>query len=229
MWVTLLLVGFALVHWPFLGDGFAYSDTVLGPDRRGFLDALYVSGVLLATLGLGDVLPLSWPLRLLVPAQALVGFALLTAAVSWLIQLEAALARRRSLAHRADLLRRAGRTGGTEGGHDAPPAAVLDELAGGLARARVDLQHSTVTYVFTDPEEGESIAAVLPWVARVAVEVADGGEPGRAAAARGVVLAVDDLLELVDSQFLHLDGADRQARLRALAEQHGYPEALSAA
>jgi hypothetical protein len=61
--------------------------------------------VTLATLGYGDIVPTSDLLRVLVPLEALVGFALLTAALSWVISVYPALSRRRSLARGATLLK----------------------------------------------------------------------------------------------------------------------------
>jgi hypothetical protein len=64
------------------------------------LDALYLSTVAMSTLGFGDIVPVDGWLRLVVPVQALVGFLLLTAAVSWVLQVYPAPARRRVLAVR---------------------------------------------------------------------------------------------------------------------------------
>ena len=49
-WVVLLAVGFALLYWPRLPGGFAFA-TALDPWKEGgFIDALYLSLVTLATL-----------------------------------------------------------------------------------------------------------------------------------------------------------------------------------
>jgi len=79
----------------------------LGPaaNQRDFVDALYMSLVTLGTIGYGDISPATDVLRLIVPLEALVGFALLTASVSWVLTVYPALSRRRSLAYEITLLR----------------------------------------------------------------------------------------------------------------------------
>ena len=51
----------------------------------GFLDALYVSFVTLVTLGYGDLAPASGWLRVVAPAEALLGFVILTGAITWVL------------------------------------------------------------------------------------------------------------------------------------------------
>lgn len=103
-WTLTTVPGWALVHLPHLPAGFQYGSS-LDPERSsGFLSAVYVSTVVVATLGLGDITPAAWGLRLLVPTQALVGFVLLTAAISWVLQLYPALGRRRAFAGRLSAL-----------------------------------------------------------------------------------------------------------------------------
>nr|WP_281360133.1 potassium channel family protein [Isoptericola halotolerans] len=59
------------------------------------VDALYLSLVSLTTVGYGDITPLTPWLRIAAPVEGLLGFALLTAAVSWVLQVYPALTRRR--------------------------------------------------------------------------------------------------------------------------------------
>ena len=138
-WVTLIVVGWTLIYWPHLDDGFFISEALQPNTRGGFLDALYVSMVTVATLGFGDIVPTEEWLRVAVPVQALLGFVLLTAAVTWVLQIYPALTRRRGLAIRLSLLRRADAVRVlTE--QDVPMAAnLLEDLAAEIVRARVDL------------------------------------------------------------------------------------------
>ena len=57
---------------------------------------VYVSMVAVATLGLGDILSATPLLRIVVPLEALVGFVLLTAGISWVLQPYPELIRRRA-------------------------------------------------------------------------------------------------------------------------------------
>ena len=42
-WVTLVVLGWTLVYWPHLADGFFISDSLEQTSRGGLLDALYLS------------------------------------------------------------------------------------------------------------------------------------------------------------------------------------------
>ena len=84
-WVFLFWIGFALVYLPFI-DSFAYDPTT--PFKaHGFAEAVYVSGAALTTLGFGDVVPTSMPLRLTIIAEAASGFAALSAAIAYVISI----------------------------------------------------------------------------------------------------------------------------------------------
>lgn len=103
VWAGLLVFGWALVFWPVLPGGFAYGAGLDPARRSGVLDALYVALTTTTTLGLGDVVATSTALALATAVSALLGLVLLTSAVSWVLQVYPALARRRALAARVDL------------------------------------------------------------------------------------------------------------------------------
>lgn len=81
-WVVLLWLAFALLYLPDV-DALGYSSDVefQGSD---LVAALYLSGTVLTTLGLGDVAAQTDGLRLLVVAQSAGGLALFTAALGYL-------------------------------------------------------------------------------------------------------------------------------------------------
>lgn len=109
MWVAALVLGFALVAWPFLGDIFQ-SEPVLG--NLGFLDALYYSGTTVSTLGFGDITPITRPMQLLTVTASLSGFSMLTGIVAYLLEVLG------SLHNRVRLALRVGED--TDGRHDGP-------------------------------------------------------------------------------------------------------------
>ncbi len=84
-WAALLALGWAFVFWPHLARGFLLAPGLGSSAQGGFVDALYISLVTLTTLGYGDITPTSSWLKVLVPFEALVGFGLLTASLSWVI------------------------------------------------------------------------------------------------------------------------------------------------
>ena len=138
-WVALIVLGWTLIYWPHLDDGFFITESLKETSRGGLLDALYLSMVTLATLGFGDIVPTAEWLRVAVPLQAMLGFVLLTAVVTWVLQVYPALTRRRALAIRLSLLRRADAVR-VLAEEDVPMAAnLLEDLAGEVVQARVDL------------------------------------------------------------------------------------------
>ncbi len=96
VWLGLVVAGFTLVLWPLVPDGLTYGQG--SPQGPPLLDALYVSMVAISTLGFGDVVVQDPALRWLAPLEALLGFSVITAAITWITQIYPVLSRRRSLA-----------------------------------------------------------------------------------------------------------------------------------
>ncbi|MFR9799158.1 potassium channel family protein [Streptomyces sp. MS06] len=111
-WACTMAVGWSLVYWPHMPEGFSFSSRLQPSEHSGPVDALYLSLTTVATLGLGDIAPAAAWLRIVAPLEAVVGFALLTATVSWILGIYPALARRRALALRISQLRRAAHAAG---------------------------------------------------------------------------------------------------------------------
>ncbi|MGY1731012.1 ion channel [Geodermatophilus sp. SYSU D01045] len=215
VWIALLVTGWTLVYWPHLPHGFVYGSG-LESGRSGVLDAVYLSLVTLATLGFGDIVPESPWLRIAVPVQALVGFVLLTAAVTWVLQVYPALSRRRALALRLSLLGRA-----------ALPAADVDaglvrEVAVDLAQVRVDVTQHAETHYFRDVDPETALPLQLPVALALAEAAGRSADPQVRAAAALLGLALEDLTGELDRQFLHR-GGDVRARVAAYADDHGHP------
>lgn len=211
VWVGLIITGCAAVYWPHLESGFAYS-TALAPTRRNDLvDAFYVSAVTLTTLGFGDVVPTAWWLRLAVPVEGLIGFALLTAGVSWILEVYPAVARRRAVALRVHGLRRtwtAELLGGMEPG---AVAGILRDLAAGIDQICVDFVQYEVIYYFTDPHTSTSLAAMAPYALELTT-AAQGSGSAQVRHAGGMLdVALAGLAEVLDSRYLHTGGATRTA------------------
>lgn len=97
-WTTGMWVGFALVYVPFI-ESFRFAEDV-SFGSKGFLDALYMSGVSLSTVGFGDVVAETYPLRFATAMQAASGLALFTAAISFVLSVYSALTTMRTDARR---------------------------------------------------------------------------------------------------------------------------------
>ncbi len=95
IWVALFIAGFALVYWPLLGSHIQASSGTLQPD---LITALYFSGFNFATLGLGDIVPLSDTARALTVIEACMGFAVFTLGISYTLNIFEAVNQRDTFA-----------------------------------------------------------------------------------------------------------------------------------
>ncbi|MFC0682562.1 potassium channel family protein [Lysobacter korlensis] len=95
MWFLLLLVGFSLLVWPALGDAIVKSS---GPTPTDWWSAVYYAGYSLTTLGTGDLVPRTAAYRLLMVVKSLVGFSIITLAVTYFMAVYSSLVRRNTLA-----------------------------------------------------------------------------------------------------------------------------------
>lgn len=220
-WIALLVAGGALVYVPHMPEGFVFQSGLDVSARNDVLDAVYLSAVGLATLGLGDIVPASGWLRLAVPVEALIGFGLLTASVTWVLQIYPALIRRRSLAVRLSVLRSVPAEELLHDPDSTLAAPLLDGLAAALAQARVDLTQYAETFYFRDGDED----AALPAMIGVATGLAS---TGRSAPRQDVRLAatllqraIDDFARVLDEQFFR-SGAGTADVLGAYARVHGH-------
>lgn len=222
-WATLLAVGWALVFWPRMPQGFNF-DAALDPSQHsGFADALYVSLVNLTSLGYGDISPASSLLRVLGPVETLFGLGLLTASISWLISIYGAISRRDSLAHEVHLVKEAEERLG-EKLADADPELLerlLASFAEQLIRGRRDLIHFPITHYFRTEDEQRALAGLLPFLTSL-VEEASGEERPHALRMRAEILrmAIDDFAETLRKR-LRMPGEDTEETLRHYRSEHG--------
>jgi hypothetical protein len=219
-WLVLLQVGFALVYWPHLPEAFVYGSGLDPAERAGFTDAMYLSAVTLATLGFGDIVPTETWLRVVVPTEALVGFALISAAVSWVLQVYPALTRRRSLAVRLAQLRRAPTLDLVRASPSPVATTLLLEVADRLAGLRADLTQYAETYYFRDHDDEASLPAMFGVALDLAEEALRSPDGDVRYAGRLLQIAIEDYLAVVDDHFLDLRGSVREISA-AYADDHG--------
>ncbi len=100
LWLALLLVGFALLYYPWTGDPAAFTTPDGGGDS--FVEALYFSGVTLLTIGYGDIQPVAWPFRMVVLAEAASGVVVVSLSVAYLLAIYPALSQKRAIAAALD-------------------------------------------------------------------------------------------------------------------------------
>lgn len=220
MWAFTVVLGWAIVYWPHMPGAFTFSSGSKAAQEPALLDSVYLSLVTVATLGLGDIAPDEGWLRLVSPLEALVGFALLTATVSWVLEIFPALTRRRVLAIRLALLREARPTDRqldcTAG------ALLLDSLASDVVRVRIDFTQYAEAYYFHDGEDHSSLAAMIGHAAVLARHGRSARLPEVRLAADLLTGALEDLATVLDERFLHTHGPPAEV-FAAYAADHGRP------
>ena len=101
-YIVLLVLAFGFIYYPHLGEGFNASR---GAEGKGFLDALYFSGLSLTTVGYGDIVPRTGPMRFVAVFESAVGIISITLAITYLLTVYGALEHKRiaalSLYHQA--------------------------------------------------------------------------------------------------------------------------------
>lgn len=157
VWLAGLGMGFTLVYWPFVAS-LGYSGPGRAPD--GFVEALYLSGTSLSTVGFGDVVATSDVLRIVTIAEGAAGLTAFTATVTYLLAVYGVISElRTAAAHAHDL-----------GTGDAPGATAF-LLHGGapeavrLQRELIDnqqhLRRFPVLLAFHPPRAEESLYTLL--------------------------------------------------------------------
>lgn len=90
LWIFLAMLGFALIYFAGMNrQTFAFASGL----EPSFQSALYISGVCISTLGLGDLAPRSGIYQALVVSEALIGFGILTLAIAYVLGVYAVLQR----------------------------------------------------------------------------------------------------------------------------------------
>lgn len=164
VWTALIVIGWALVYLPQMPQGFYFGTSLRPSDSSDAVASLYLSMVAVATLGFGDIVPSAPLLRFAIPLQALIGFVLLTASISWILQIYPALARRRQVARRLTIMAATGATEVVTSGEVSVATQLLDSVTEGIITVDVDLAQYGETYYFREDERDVSLAAQLPHV-----------------------------------------------------------------
>ncbi|MDF9749462.1 potassium channel family protein [Arthrobacter sp. ES3-54] len=200
-WTGLAILGWALLYLPHLPGGFVYGEGV--PQQGDFAEAVYISMGSLSTVGYGEIVAGPPLLRLLAGLQSITGFALLTATVSWLLQLFPALTRRRTLAHQLNLMREAGGQEGIAGLDPTHSAALIESLARSVATVSVDLSSLRESYYFREVEQRSSLAATVAYAQDLSSEAKLSDNTELRFAGRMLHASLDDLAAVLRGKFGH--------------------------
>jgi hypothetical protein len=200
-WAALAAIGWALLYLPHLPAGFVHGAGV--PQRGDFAEALYISLVTLSTVGFGEIVPAHPLLRLVVALEAVTGFGLLTATVTWILQTYPALNRRRALAHQLNLFREAAGPAGVLSLDARHAAGLLESMAGNVASVSIDLLAFHETYYFREVEQRGSLPATVAYAQELASQAQGSENPELQFAGRMLHAALDALAEVLRGKFGH--------------------------
>lgn len=228
-WAVLIAVGWALIYWPFLPDSFLvdFGADLERDSTANIIAALYLSIIVMSTLGFGDIVPTEGWLRIVIGIEALLGFGLLTTGISWFLSIDPALARRRILTQQIVLVRSAERAMGdsTRQWHATSLEQTLRDFANGLVAVHSDLIHFPITYYFRNADPNHDLAANIPYLLFLAQrEQAHATDATPALQAQAAMLehAVTNYLNTVAREFLRLPpDAARDDVLRAYLQDGG--------
>jgi hypothetical protein len=208
------------VLWPFLPEGFLFSTGLVPEDNAGFRDAIYLSMVTLATLGYGDITPQDTWLRIVAPLEAMLGFALITAAISWILSVNPILSRRRRLARQVALLHENSHWATMVEAEDSESSLtpVLLSLTEQVIAAQSDYEHAPITYYFRQTDRSAAMDVALPRLAMMADAASRHAASAVRMQAEMLRSAVHDLTAHIGADYLDLPDADVETILHAYAD-----------
>ncbi|MEB2529283.1 transporter [Kocuria rosea] len=220
LWVLLQAAGWALIYYPHIPGGFMYSSGINPAAYPDAVEAVYVSVVTLSTLGYGDVVATDPWIRVASPLEALTGFALLTAALTWFTQIYPPLMRRRALA--LDLKGLADADYAETIGEVEPAIAsrVLDSLQADLTKISVDFTQHTEGFYFQESNPDLSLARQLPYALRLRDAAMARSEPAVRSSAQRLSSALDQLGSEIKDDFVGT-GEHPGEVFAAYAAEHG--------
>lgn len=167
-WAAALVVGWALIYVPHYPDAYVLAD---GTAPNGaFAGALHISLTTVTTLGTANLVPRPAWLQIVSPIESLIGFGMLTAAVTWLIQIYPVLSSRRALAYEIHLLADTERRLELQLPQLETSVAseLYAELTSRLIAVERDLVKFPITYYFAETDPRFALAAAMPVLTEIA-------------------------------------------------------------
>ena len=222
-WTLIVTLGCALVYWHRLPTQFHPTGGLDASATQGFPAALYVSMATLTTLGASDLTAVTPLMRLAVTLESMLGLIMITAWITWVLSTYPVVAERRAFAREVLLLRKVNPSPDAtirEQSGDAT-AELLRTLGERVIALDTQLLQSPVTYYFQNKDPAIGLATQLPWVLRLAIlGESEGADTAVRRRARMLRLAIEDLLDNINEQFLHLHTKSSREIVAALAEDH---------
>jgi hypothetical protein len=220
-WAASVIVGFAVIYFAFANQ-FVLSSG-MDVKRFGAHPLAYSFTLSLASLisvGLG-IQSNSALLQFAMGCEAVLGFVILSASISWILSVYPVLEHRRSLAHEVTLLHFAEERGlkRLEEMNDDQLQQILLALSEKVTTVRTELSQFPITYYFQERDTKSAIGPALQYLAEVAEQIA--ARRSKVALAATVLGgAVDDLLDLMTRKYLQKSFASRWEALAAVNTEH---------
>ena len=217
-WGLSIVMGFALLYYPHLPREFTFAEGLNPANYASAWGALQISLASLITVSSGVYAKDQW-LGLLMALEAVLGFGLLTASISWILSIYPVVEHRRSVAQQATLLHFSEVNGirSLDEISDPDLESVLLAFATQLISHRNELTQFPITYFFYEEDKETALAGILPYLADISHQsVARGGAAAIAATTLGG--AIDALLKVIARSFLNPELKNPQEILSAYAE-----------
>ena len=223
VWVALVAIGAALIYLPRLPQGFDVGPGLNSAERTGFLTAVYVSFVMLTSVGAGDITPKAPGVRMFAAAEPILGLVLICAWITWVLSIYPIIARRRTFEREVALLQKAAADPSTllsEAPHEAIPD-LLRALTTQVVRVATDLAQAEITYYFQNEQTELSLGVQLPYILALAraAEANDRPPLVRHYGTR-LRLAIETLLDDIGAHHLGLPEAPPERVIAALRADH---------
>ncbi len=220
-WAATLVVGWALIYLPHYPQEYVLAEGTVA--HSPIVGALHISLTTITTLGSANVVPKAGWLQVLSPIEALIGFGMLTAAVSWLLQIHPVLSRRRSLAYEIHLLADSERRLGVELPQLETSVAsqLYADLTSRLIAVQRDLVKFPITYYFAETDPRVALAAAMPVLSEIA-ERGTSDEHPESVRLRAEMLhdAIEEFGEMVLERFVLDHHDDPDDAIAAFAHDH---------
>ncbi len=157
-WVLGLWLGYALIYLPFV-QSFSYDPSTPFP-AKGFVEALYLSGSAITTVGFGDVVTTGGVLRLVAITEAASGFGVLSAAIAFVLSVYPLISQLRSTGLKLSDAGALKLEGAAQVVRQAGPSE-LSATVQNLTEDHEHLRRFPVLYYFESGNPEESLSAVV--------------------------------------------------------------------
>lgn len=212
-WIVHTILGYALIYWVNM-----HQATL---SLSAWWTSLASSVETLSTISEGKTFDVPW-LHIACGFEALIGFGIVSASISWLLSIYPIIESRRSLAHKATLLHQSEKKTGLdllrEGSNDA--SAIMISIAHDLSVLRNQMAQFPISYYFYVGEQNSNLSGILPYLADLANRSFQ-NDVNQTLRIPGTILggAVTDFSILLARSFLHLANKSESEVLLAYARE----------